>query len=73
MFSDGTSGRENFTFSILLNDNFKGSAIRYEDGGVVNPQKGDMMVHTRNHPHRVENLTDGVRYVMVGFKYRNKK
>ena len=64
---DGTSERENFTFSILLNDNFKGSAIRYEDGGVVNPKKGDMMVHTRNHPHRVEKLTDGVRYVMVGF------
>ena len=64
---DGTSGKENFTFSILLNDNFKGAAIRYEDGGVVNPKKGDMMVHTRNHPHRVEELTDGVRYVIVGF------
>lgn len=64
---DGVSGKENFTFSVLLNDNFKGSAIRYEDGGVVNPKKGDMMVHTRNHPHRVEQLTYGVRYVMVGF------
>ena len=67
MHCDGDEGINNFTFSILLNDGFKGSAIKYEDGGFVNPKKGDIMFHTRNHRHMVEDLTEGVRYVMVGF------
>ena len=67
MHKDGADNESNFTFSILLNDDFGGCGLRYEDGGIVNPKKGDMMIHTKNHAHMVESLEKGTRYVLVGF------
>jgi hypothetical protein len=57
----------NFTFSILLNNEFEGASIDYKDGGSLNPSCGDIMFHTKFHQHAVSPLTKGTRYVLVGF------
>jgi hypothetical protein len=57
----------NFTFSILLNNNFEGATLQYKDGGFINPSCGEIMIHTKCHKHAVSRLTNGTRYVIVGF------
>ena len=57
----------NFTFSIILNDDFEGASICYKDGGSINPGCGAITFHTRFHQHAVSQLTTGTRYVIVGF------
>lgn len=57
----------NFSFSILLNNDFEGATLMYKDGGCLNPTTGEIMIHTKCHKHAVSDLTKGTRYVIVGF------
>jgi hypothetical protein len=61
-----------FTFSIQLNDtdNFKGGGIRFTDDDIIYQcNKSDVLIHCGKKKHAGVNITEGVRYILVGFIY----
>jgi len=55
-----------FTFSILLNNDFTGGGIHFDDGLTVNLNRGDMLIHNSNIKHSVLPITNGQCYILVG-------
>ncbi len=56
-----------FTASILLNDNFNGCDVIYDDGFTVLQEKGQLIIHNKNHYHEVSPIINGIRYVLIFF------
>tara|TARA_B100001093_G_scaffold93118_1_gene85332 strand:+ start:5937 stop:7493 length:1557 start_codon:yes stop_codon:yes gene_type:complete len=57
----------NITASILLNNDFEGAELEYEDGCITHLNTGYLCLHTINHKHKVLPLKNGTRYVLVFF------
>lgn len=65
MHTDGMG--TNLSISILLNDEFEGGNLIYEDDIISYGEKGDVVMHTYHHGHGVTPVTKGVRYALVMF------
>lgn len=57
------------TFNIALSDNteYEGGGTYFDDGIIVNIDKGEMLVHCGKVIHSGLSITKGVRYILVGF------
>ena len=57
------------TFNIALNGKteYEGGGTYFDDGLIFNIDKGEMIVHCGNVIHRGLTVTNGVRYILVGF------
>ena len=55
------------SLQILLNDDFVGGGTIFEDGIVMKPKKGDLIFHSGKTLHGSIPITQGVRYLLVGF------
>lgn len=55
------------SLQILLNDDFLGGGTIFEDGIVMKPKKGDLIFHSGKTLHGSIPITQGVRYLLVGF------
>ena len=65
MHTDGMG--TNLSISILLNDEFEGGSLIYEDDIISYGEKGDVVMHTYYHMHGVTPVTKGLRYALVMF------
>lgn len=59
--------KSNITASILLNNNFQGAELEYEDGCIHHLNTGSLNLHTHRHKHKILPLKNGTRYVLVYF------
>ena len=57
------------TFNIALNNitDYEGGGTYFDDGLIINIDKGEMLVHCGQVIHRGLTITKGVRYILVGF------
>jgi hypothetical protein len=58
------------TINILLSDpttDFSGGGTQFEDGLILNPDQGDMIVHGSKRKHSGLQITSGKRYILVFF------
>ncbi len=57
------------SFNILLNNNteFQGGGTYFNDGLTINPNQGDLIIHSGKIKHAGIPLKDGKRYLLVGF------
>ena len=56
-----------FTFYILLNNDFTGGGIYFDDGLNVYLKQGDMLIHNSHIKHSILPITKGICYMLVGF------
>lgn len=57
------------SFQILLSDSdsFEGGGTYFDDGLIMYPEKGDLVIHSSRIKHGGLPITKGVRYLLVGF------
>lgn len=57
------------SFQILLSNtsSFEGGGTYFDDGLTLNPEQGDLIIHSSRIKHSGLPITKGVRYLLVGF------
>jgi len=57
------------SFQILLNENslFEGGGTYFDDGLIMYPNQGDLVIHSSRIKHSGLPITKGIRYLLVGF------
>ena len=65
----GHSNQDNFV--IFLNDNFIGGELEFSTGEIFTPKRGDMIRFENFDTHRVNPVTKGKRYTLVGLLDNN--
>ena len=65
MHKDGST----ISFNILLNESceFEGGGTKFDDGLTHHSQQGDLFIHSSRIDHSGLHITNGIRYVLVGF------
>ena len=58
--------RVDYSFTLFLNDDYKGGELEV-NGTLVKPKKGKIFIYPTRHYHQVKEVTDGTRYVAVGW------
>ena len=69
MHQDGSFERNDsecsfYTFLIYLNDNFVGGETEFQNGTVITPGKGDLLVFYHPLPHQGNPILKGTKYVL---------
>jgi len=67
MHSDGTI----ISFNILLSEqnDFEGGGTCFDDGLVIKSEQGDLIIHNGIIRHSGLPITQGTRYLLLGFAY----
>ena len=55
------------SWQIVLNDDYEGGGTYFDDGILVKVKKGGLLIHPGFVEHMGMSITNGVRYLMVGF------
>jgi hypothetical protein len=57
------------SFNILLSnpDDFEGGGTYFDDGLIMRPEQGDLIIHSSKMKHSGLPITKGTRYLLVGF------
>jgi|TARA_R100001015_G_C4564631_1_gene123836 PKHD-type hydroxylase len=58
--------RLDYSFTLFLNDDYTGGELEV-NGTLVKPKKGKIFIYPTRHYHQVKEVTDGTRYVAVGW------
>ena len=53
------------SFQILLNNDFTGGGTIFDDGITINPEKGDLILHSAKVPHGGLPIKEGTRYLLI--------
>lgn len=56
-----------FSFSVLLNNDFTGGEMCFNDGLKVILNQGDLIIYNNHIPHSVMPISNGTSYFLVGF------
>ena len=66
--------KRKISFSLFLNDSYEGGTLKFIglSEPKSNPETGDMILFPSYLPHKVEPVTSGVRWVLVGWYSGNK-
>jgi len=58
-----------FSFQILLSNqtDFEGGGTYFDDGLIMNPEQGELIIHSSKMKHAGLPITKGERYLLVGF------
>ena len=66
--------KRKISFSLFLNDSYEGGTLKFIglSEPESNPETGDMVLFPSYLPHKVEPVTSGVRWVLVGWYSGNK-
>ena len=62
--------QKEISFSLLLNDSYEGGKLKFiglEEITESILETGDMILFPSYYPHKVESVTSGVRWVIVGW------
>ena len=71
IFDGQKKGIPTMSAVAILNDNYSGGELVFWNDVVINVKAGDMLVFPSNflYPHRVDPITNGVRYSCVSWAY----
>ena len=64
------NSRRKLSFTLLLNDSYEGGKLEFIGYGMktkTNPEMGDMIIFPSFLPHKVEPVTSGIRWTLVGW------
>ena len=71
---DSIISKRKISFSLFLNDSYEGGTLKFIglSEPESNPETGDMVLFPSYFPHKIEPITSGVRWALVGWCFGTK-